>query len=501
MKIEQYGNQGIVFDESGGVITFEVQGLQDKFGDFEKRVEEKKDSFYSRYMNEYSGIRIGDHIVPAWGDSNLYPQSVFSLISANKLIPQLIEKQAEYMFGKGPYLFREIVEGKEIIKEPVQDIEVEEWLKSWESNGLQPFEEYILQTIQEYYHVPAVASKFVFSRARRLSSMPNFRSWSLPVLGLDKPGLENIRLATKNIGVEKRFRYNELEDVCVGDWLNPVRQNFEFYDKFDPANPFGSSTAYTFNRNKSFTKEVYPLNRWFEGSYDWIKGANLTPKFINSYLKNALNARIHVLIPGTWVDKHRDLLKGICDNNRAGEGLQLRYNGVWLVDVETNEPLEYREIMIEELIQNKLREITNLMTGEGKNQGKLWASIKYNLGNTVEEWEFKEIPSNYKDFIEALTTYDKRADQVVLAGVGINSSISNVEKDGVISKSGSDVFYNYMIYINSLAVPEYFICQDINRAIQLNFPGKKNLKLGLYHRTPPKTSEISPNNRMEEVTE
>lgn len=499
MKIEHYGNRGIVFSESG-VLTFEVQGLENKFDDFEKRVEERKDSFYSKYMNEYSGIRIGNRIVPAWGDNNLYPQAVFTLISANKLIPQILEKQAEYMFGRGPYLYKEVVDGRDIVKEPVQDREVEDWLKSWESNGLMPYEEYLLQTIQEYYHIPANASKFIFSKSRRLVSLPNFRSIGLPVMGLEKPGLENIRLATKKINVERRFRINELEEVCVGDWLNPVRQNFEFYDKFDPANPYKSSTAYTFNRNKSFTKEVYPLNRWFEGSYDWIKGANLTPKFINSYLKNALNARIHVLIPGAWVEKHKTILTDICANNRMGETPQPIYGGVLLMNPETSEYYDYKEWMIEQLIQNKLKEITRLMSGEGKNQGKLWASIKYNIGNSVEEWEFKEIPSNYKDFITALTDYDKRADQVVLAGVGINSSISNVEKDGVISKSGSDVFYNYMIYINSLAVPEYFICQDINRAIRLNFPDK-NLKLGLYHRTPPKTSDISPNNRMEEVTE
>lgn len=499
MKIEQYGNHGIVHSDSG-VITFEVQGVENRFDEYENKVVSKKDSYYSRYMNEYSGIRIGDHIVPAWGDNNLYPQSVFSLTSANKLIPQLLEKQAEYMYGKGPYLFKEVIEGTDIVKVPAQDREIEDWLNSWEQNGLMPVEEYLLQTIQEYYHVPAVASKFVFSKARRMSSLPNFRNYSLPIIGLEKPGLENIRLATTKTAVDKRFKYNELEDVCIGDWLNPSRQSFEFFDRFDPANPFKSPIAYTFNRNKSFSKEVYPLNRWFEGNYDWIKGANLTPKFINSYLKNALNARIHVLIPGTWVAKHKDILQRICTDNKMGEAMQSSFGGVRLVNPETGAALDYRESMIEQLIQNKLREITKLMSGEGRNQGKLWASIKYNLGNAVEEWEFKEIPSNYKEFISALTDYDKRADQVVLAGVGINSSISNVEKDGLISKSGSDVFYNYMIYINSLAVPEYFICQDINRAIALNFPGR-NIKLGLYHRTPPKTSEISPNNRMEEVTE
>lgn len=498
MEIERFGNHGIVSCNNVGVLTFEVQGLEDRSAILEERTK----SLYKNYMNEYSGIRVGEFLVPAWGDlNNLYPQAVYSLISANKLIPQIIDKQVEYLYGKGPYLYQDKYDGVDIVRQPIEDDEVQEWLDSWPKYNLAPYQEYLLQIIQEYYHVPAIASKFIFSRARRVMGIIDARKYALPVIGLENVSLDSVRLATKNLNTNRRIKNSDCNYVVVGDWLNPSNQNFEFFDRFLPSDPFKFNTAISFNKNKTFTKDLYPVNRWFEGTYDWVKGANLTPKFINSYLKNALNARTHVLIPGAWVEKQANTLREICDKNSSGDGIiQAKYYDVLLVDPVTNEPLEYKEAMVEQLINNKLREITKMMSGEGKNQGKLWASIKYSNGSIIEEWDFKEIPSNYKEFIEALTTYDKRADQVILAGLGINSSISNVEKDGVISKSGSDVFYNYMIYINALTVPEYFVCQDINRALALNFPGKK-VKIGLYHRTPPKTSEISPNNRMEEITE
>ncbi len=494
--IEWFGHRGISV-EGSNVVTFEVQGLEAR----EEIYQASGDNLYKKYMNEYSGIRMKDYLVAAWGDmSNIYPQALFSTVTENKLIPQILQKQVEYMFGKGIYLYSETIEGNEINRTPVIDNEIMDWLDSWEKYGLKPVNEYILQTIQEYYHVPAIATKYHFAKSRRLIGLYNYPD-ALPIRGLEAVGLDNVRLATSDLSINRRLKDKDCKFVIIGDWLNPSRQEFEVYNRFDPADPFRYPAAISFIKNRTFTKDIYPLNVWFEGLFHWIKGANLTPRYINSYLKNALNARIHVLIPGSWVEKQKNILQDICEQNRYSEKKQNYYGGVMLVDPVTNKIIEFSDTMLEKLISNKLSEITKLMSGEGKNQGKLWASIKYNLGNGTEEWDFKEIPSNYKDFITSLKEYDTRADQVILAGVGINSSISNVEKDGVISKSGSDVFYNYMIYINNLAIPEYFILQDLNRAIALNFPGKKNIKIGLYHRTPPKTQDISPNDRMENAND
>jgi hypothetical protein len=67
----------------------------------------------------------------------------------------------------------------------------------------------------------------------------------------------------------------------------------------------------------------------------------------------------------------------------------------------------------------------------------------------------------------------------------------------VISKSGSDVYYNYLIYVASLTLDEYFITKEINRAIHLNFPKAKSdgIKLGFWIYIPEKLQEITPSER------
>ena len=81
-----------------------------------------------------------------------------------------------------------------------------------------------------------------------------------------------------------------------------------------------------------------------------------------------------------------------------------------------------------------------------------------------------------------------------------SASITNVENDGVISKSGSDVYYNYMVYLNSLAYAEQFVCRELNRAISLNFPEQyaAGIRLGLRIEVPARQQEITPSKRLEQ---
>ena len=107
------------------------------------------------------------------------------------------------------------------------------------------------------------------------------------------------------------------------------------------------------------------------------------------------------------------------------------------------------------------------------------------------------MPGKFKDFVDSIITYDKRADQVILAGKGIASSITNVENDGVISKSGSDVYYNYLIYVASLTWDEYIVTKDINNYIRLNFPQKyaEGIRLGFWIDIPAKLQDTTPADR------
>jgi len=99
-----------------------------------------------------------------------------------------------------------------------------------------------------------------------------------------------------------------------------------------------------------------------------------------------------------------------------------------------------------------------------------------------------------------LNDYDKRADEVITSSIGLDSSISNISKDGVISKSGSDAYYNYIIYLYAnLPTAERMTCSALNEAVSVNFPAlyKQGYRLGLYTDVPSQQQDVAPNDRLQ----
>lgn len=491
-QIEIINGRGHAPIPSGGVVTFEIQGVAERDNILQKEYQ----TLYSRYLSDNMTMRIDDFVVPLWGEGhNLYPQEVYSVTSENKLLPEVMRKQAKFLFGKGPRLYKEVIQGdgekKRRVRVPVDDHpEIQEWLDSWEEIGYDSLYMYLKNRIVDYYYVNTVCSKWHFSTSRRISKKFNdiYKIRALSYVGADEA-----RLATTYKGIRKRIKNSDCKHVILTDWMNPNKYDYEVYNRFDPTDPFKYPTAISFDCDKTFTKWVYAYNDWFKGLLEWIKASNLSPKYLNSYLKNALNAHIHVIIPGSWYEKQKSILQDICEQNITGEcPIQEEYKGVRLLDKNGN-PLAFYETMVEQVVAHELREITRLMTGEGKNQGKLWASTKWGENG----WEFKEFPGKFKEFFESVINYDKRSDQVIIAGKGVPPSVSNVDKDGSISNSGSEVYYSYLIYIASLVLDEYFIMKDINRAIWLNFPQarKEGIKLEFWIDIPAKLQDTTPSER------
>ena len=148
----------------------------------------------------------------------------------------------------------------------------------------------------------------------------------------------------------------------------------------------------------------------------------------------------------------------------------------------------------------ELKKLGQFLSGAGKNQGKYYATTSFTDDNGQEHrWRIEEIPQKYKEYIEAIKSYDERADYVMLAAKGLDPSISNVSKEGVISKSGSDAYYNYLIYLNGLTIPESVVCSALNYAIKLNFPAKysSGIRIGFYRPTIAKQQDVTPENRLQ----
>lgn len=441
-------------------------------------------------------MRVGNFTVPLWGEGhNLYPQEVFSVTSESKLLPEIINKQVKFLFGKGPRLYQEVTEGeghnRKIYQMPVENPEIEDWLNSWEDNGFDSAWVYLKNRAVDFYYVNTCCSKWHFNKSRRFPGVSDV----LKVRALSYIGADEARLATTKDGLTQRIKNSDCKYVIVGDWLNPNKYEYEVFQRLNTADPFRYPTAVSFDSEKTFSKWIYAFNDWFRGLYEWIKASNLTPKYLNSYLKNALNAHIHVIIPGSWYNQQRDTLQTICEENLTGSApVQAEYCGVKLID-DKGEPIPFYETMVDIIIRHKLEEITSMMAGEGKNQGKLWASTKWEKD---DGWQFEEFPGKYKEFFTTVIDYDKRADQVTLAGKGVLPAISGVDKDGAISNSGSEIYYSYLIYQSSLSLPEDLVLRDLNRALRYNWPetAKQKIKFKFWIDIPAKLQDTTPSARL-----
>ena len=97
-----------------------------------------------------------------------------------------------------------------------------------------------------------------------------------------------------------------------------------------------------------------------------------------------------------------------------------------------------------------------------------------------------------------MIAYDKRTEQALLSSVGLDASITAVDKDGVISKSGSDSYYNYLLYIVSLTPETEICCEPFNYALRLNFPNlwQQGYRIGFYREVPQRQEDVAPKDRL-----
>lgn len=424
------------------------------------------------------------------GNDNNLPAEVQEMIGGNRLLPELIEKQVRMLYGQGPMIYRLVYENKKPVRDYQEQKEIETWLDSWPARGIRDdYKEYCNKVVREFYHMEAFFVRWRTTKARLIGG-------KMPIAGLEFISNKRARLATsKEVDVfADDLEERDFEACLVGNWLSANQTSFKQYPVFDPADPLKNPVSISYHKNPSFGEEVYGYNTFYRGIKEWIIGSNLTPKYINTFLHNSLSAKIHVIIPWAWVEAKKNTIQEYCEQNkkREDEGKDLlKVNGI---EVGT----DYYEHLLTLYINAELRKVSQLLSG-APNQGKFYASYSFPGEKEEMRWRFEEIPMKYKEYIEALKTYDERADHVILSAKGLDASISNVSKEGVISKSGADVFYNYLIYLHNLPWAEEVCLKPINMAIRMNFPGlyTQGFRIGFFNPAPPRQAEISTDDRLE----
>ena len=451
--------------------------------------------------------RMDRYFVWPCGADNLDFNTCKTLIKGNRLLPSLIEKQIAILFGTGPQLYMSTIDSDgKVTRQYIKNEKIQSWLDSWRENGLPDTSEtYLNKCIRSYYYSEGIFSKLHLSRAHAVG----FKGIGVPVVGLEHVSELRCRMATtKDISRTPDVEDRDFTHIMVGNWeKSSTISEFKVYPRLDYTKPLTKHCAISYSKNPNHGEEIYATNKFFKGIMQWIRGCNATPEYINSFLENSLSARHHVIIPNAWIKQKEEMLQNLCDLNAQLKAKGSK-EGDWHKVKVGDKTLEigdtYTEDILSQYVQLEISNLANFLSGRGKNQGKIYASRSfYNDEGKEESWKIEEIPQKYKEYIEALISYDKRADMVLLSAKGIDSSISNISSDGVISKSGADTYYNYMVYLTQQSIPESVVCADLNYAIRLNFPQEyaQGIRIGFYRPNVQRQEDVSPSDRLSNQSE
>ena len=480
-NIELYGNAGLYVND-GNAISFQVGEGEQLFSLPSLAVADGEQLPY----NEKVWLGVNGYQVCARGRNNAQCEDVAREIKRNRILPRLYRKQVKMLYGHGPMTYRYAMRGGKLRREYVSVPEVDNWLNSWQGNGMASVQEFCKACIINYYYFGDFFVKWRFARGKRLGMMP--------VAGLEAMENTQCRLATTHQDMARELvQYSDFRHVAVGRWAYGIG-SYKIYPKFNLSEVDNYQFAAISHHRETSIDEFYGTNETHQGSRPYIQGSNKTPIYINSFLRNSLAAKIHIIIPNAWVESKRNQIQRLCEENKTRKAKKqelIRYNGI---DIGT----EMHESVLVQYIREELRKFSCYLSGE-HNQGKAYSTFSFTDAQGHEQqWKIETVDLRYKEYIDALIAYDKRAEQALLASVGLDASISAIDKEGVISKSGSDAYYNYLIYIMSL-IPEDEICSEpLNWALQVNFPQlyATGLRIGFYREVPQRQEDIAPKDRL-----
>ncbi len=482
-NLKMIGDYGCYLDEEN-VISFQI-------GDHPAMALSAEDPLFPSQIQDTSSelqwMNIQGFQVCSRGFNNRKCEEIASDIKKNRLLPRLITKQVNMLYGHGPKVYiPQIVDGK-LRKEWIACPEVEEWLESWNTRGIESnHKEFAKALIKNFYYFRDFFVKWRFTEGKERGF--------LPVAGLEAMENTHCRLATtkKNVATDMVY-YKDFRHIAVGRWGYGT-STFHVYPKFNITELSTYRYAAISHHREKSVDDFYGVNETHQGTRAYIKGSNDTADYINSFLRNSLAAKIHIVIPNAWIESKRTQIDKLCAENkkRQKEGKKLlMYNNI---EIGT----EFCESLVIRHLQAELRKISRYLSGQD-NQGKAYATISFkNSKGEEERWKIETVDLKYKEYIDALIAYDKRSDEVLLSSVGLDSSISSVSKDGVISKSGADAYYNYLIYIMSLSSEDEICSEPFNQVMEVNFPKLYALgyRIGFYREVPVRHEDVSPKDRL-----
>ena len=396
----------------------------------------------------------GERIVP-FGHDNRLPTQLRNILDDNNLAPGVLDRQLGLIYGQGPFLYRLAYRNGEIVREWIQDNEVEVWLAGWDAPS------YIKGALADYLHLKGYFNAVYLERGHRIGRKAR-------IACLEHIPAKNARLEwtdTRNIRDVKHIIVGDFEHDCMGTWTMK-------YPVYDRRNPGLYPASASYNHTYSFGRDFYSIPQYW-GTLRWIiRGSEITTIF-KYVTDNGLNLAYHIHSPNAYWENKREWLRKI--------------HPEWASD----------DVKIEEEIRKLtdkfLTSLTEVLSGK-ENAGKFFHTVDVideQTGKPVT-WTIEPIDQKIKDFVESQLKISEASSSAITSGMGLHPALSNLIINGKLA-SGSELLYAFKLFLSSdTEIPESTVLEPVNQAIAFNFPGK-NLRVGFYHRSV-KTEEATPTN-------
>jgi len=402
---------------------------------------------------------IGEYIILPYGSNNDLPEIIKHVVKNNYIAPGLLNRKTELLWGLGPRLYKEKLENNKIIREWVENKEIQKWMDSFDA------EQYLLSSSEDYQHLQGTFTKIKLNKGSRIGK---------PLISkLEHVAPDKARLALLRESSDKK----QPSHCVITDWdfkhISSVADS-KVYPLFDFKDPFARPTTVMYSNKYSFCTDYYTIPDIY-GSLEWLNRSTSVPLIFKALSKNSINLKYHIISPAKFWDNKK----------------------IEIIEKCNLKNVQYTEQLFHEYQKEFLEKIGKVLSGE-ENTGKYLHTVKELIvdGTNLMEhsWEVKVIDQNIKDFVEAQIKISQRADRAVASGISLHSALGNMSETGKVD-SGSEQHYALISYLNTgIDIQEMIITKPINYAIKANWPDL-GLKIGFYHNVPEKQEDVSPSNR------
>ena len=396
----------------------------------------------------------GVNVVP-WGPDGQMPRMVRDLLEKNNIGPGILARKVGLIYGQGLQMYRNVVQDNEVQQEWLEDAEIRNWLDSWDSK------QYVREVLQEYVHMQGHFTMYQCGKSVRIG----------------KPWIHSLKCIPSADclfvwpDINRTPRLEDIREILTGDMER--RRELYIYPVFDKWNPAANEAAIRYHSMRSFGRNLYAISS-FHGSIPWMQDANDIAEIVRALNDNVIAAAYIVHEPEMyWRQKRQD---------------------IELDHPEWTDSQVSKEV--EKLRDNITSQIADVMAGK-QNAGKFFTCVDFvdDQGHT-QSWKIEPIELNLDKYITAQKDISKMADSATTSAMGLSPALANIIIDGK-SDSGSQMLYALKIFYGAdTRIPEEVCLEAMNDALHINFPEKKDIWLGFYHKTIQKEDNVSAGDRM-----